>query len=374
MSLLAALAHWRLRDRLADVGRSAVRQQRGGSPHASDLEGRGLVRAGQRAGQALYSATEEHDIRVPPGAPRATAAGSGTSGSASIDGEEVAYDDIAKGYESGDGRMVILTDEDFADLPLTTSREIDVLEFVPAEQVDPILLREDLLPGAGEDRRPSRTCCCARRCVQADRMAVVKVACGSGSAGDAAGARRACIVLQTMLWPDEVRTPDFGVPRRRTSSCGRRSWRWPRRWSRAWPATSTRTSSTTSTATALQEAHRRQGRGRASWSAAGRRPRTSPARSSTCWRRCSAASSGPAAARGEEPRHEGPGQEGRREEGAGQEGGGQEGGGEEGPRQEGRREEGAGQDHREDGEEGRAQVRLTSASVSTTPGYTPATC
>ena len=35
--------------------------------------------------------------------------------------------------------MVILTDEDFADLPLTTSRAIDVLEFVPAEQVDPIL-------------------------------------------------------------------------------------------------------------------------------------------------------------------------------------------------------------------------------------------
>src|ERR671939_1655604 len=56
----------------------------------------------------------------------------------SVDGEEVGYDEIAKGYDLGGGEMVILTDEDFAELPLSTSRAIDVLEFVPAEQVDPI--------------------------------------------------------------------------------------------------------------------------------------------------------------------------------------------------------------------------------------------
>ena len=40
----------------------------------------------------------------------------------SIDGEQVAYDDIAKGYETEDGEMVVLTDEDFAELPASSSR------------------------------------------------------------------------------------------------------------------------------------------------------------------------------------------------------------------------------------------------------------
>src|SRR5206468_865667 len=86
----------------------------------------------------LYSATEEKDIRFHqvhrPDGGRIT-----YKRTCSIDGDEVSYDDIAKGYDIGGGEMVILTDEDFADLPLTTSRAIDVLEFVPADQIDPIM-------------------------------------------------------------------------------------------------------------------------------------------------------------------------------------------------------------------------------------------
>src|SRR5437763_6458500 len=50
-----------------------------------------------------------------------------------IDGEEVTYGDIAKGYELPSGETVILTAEDFEGLPLRTSRAIDVLQFVPLE-------------------------------------------------------------------------------------------------------------------------------------------------------------------------------------------------------------------------------------------------
>jgi len=44
-------------------------------------------------------------------------------------GEEVGFDEIAKGYESPDGQLVILTDDDLADLPVTASREIEVERF-----------------------------------------------------------------------------------------------------------------------------------------------------------------------------------------------------------------------------------------------------
>ena len=60
----------------------------------------------------------------------------------SIDGEQVAYDDIAKGYETEDGQMVVLTDEDLAELPVSSSREIAVEKFVPADQIDPMLLEK----------------------------------------------------------------------------------------------------------------------------------------------------------------------------------------------------------------------------------------
>src|SRR2546421_11442486 len=86
----------------------------------------------------LYSATEEKDIRFHQ-VHRTDGGRIKYKRVCSIDGKEVSYDDIAKGYDLGGGEMVVLTDDDFADLPLTTSHAIDVLEFVPAEQVDPIL-------------------------------------------------------------------------------------------------------------------------------------------------------------------------------------------------------------------------------------------
>src|SRR5256886_10970280 len=94
----------------------------------------GLVSIGVR----LYSATEEKDIRFHQ-VHREDGGRIKYQRVCSIDGKEVSYDDIAKGYDLGGGEMVILTDDDFADLPLSTSRAIEVLEFVPAEQVDPIL-------------------------------------------------------------------------------------------------------------------------------------------------------------------------------------------------------------------------------------------
>ena len=87
----------------------------------------------------LYSATEEKDIsfrqvhRDDGGRIRYKRV-------CSVDGEEVPYADIAKGYELPDGEMVVLDDEDFANLPISSSRAVEVLSFVPAEQVDAVQL------------------------------------------------------------------------------------------------------------------------------------------------------------------------------------------------------------------------------------------
>ncbi|MEV5822922.1 Ku protein [Micromonospora haikouensis] len=156
----------------------------------------------------LYSATEEKDIRFHQ-VHRSDGGRIRYKRTCSVCGEEVTYDDIAKGYDIGGGEMVILTDEDFADLPLTTSRAIDVLEFVPAEQVDPILYNKAyFLEPEGAATKPYVLLRDAL--VDSERVAIVKVALRQREQLATLRVREGVLLLNTMLWPDEVRTPDFG--------------------------------------------------------------------------------------------------------------------------------------------------------------------
>jgi DNA end-binding protein Ku len=156
----------------------------------------------------LYSATEEKDIRFHQ-VHRTDGGRIKYQRTCSIDGEVVTFDDIAKGYDAGGGEMVILTDEDFAELPLSTSRAIDVLEFVPAEQIDPILFAKAYyLEPEGQAAKPYVL---LRDALQdADRVAIVKIAIRQREQLATLRVREDVLVLNTMLWPDEVRTPDFG--------------------------------------------------------------------------------------------------------------------------------------------------------------------
>jgi DNA end-binding protein Ku len=118
--------------------------------------------------------------------------------------------DIAKGYETDDGELVVLTDEDFKSLPLSTEREIEVLEFVPVDQVDPILLQKTYY--LEPEKTAAKPYALLRGALeQADRVAVVKVALRQRESMAILRVRDNVIVMQTLLWPDEVRAADFPV-------------------------------------------------------------------------------------------------------------------------------------------------------------------
>jgi DNA end-binding protein Ku len=156
----------------------------------------------------LYSATEEKDVsfhqvhREDGGRIRYKRV-------CQIDGEEVPYSDIAKGYELASGEVVVLTDEDFADLPLSTSRAIDVLEFVPLDQVDPMYFSKSYyLEPDGQGAKPYVL---LREALEnSGRVALVKVALRSRESLATLRVRDGVFVLEMMLWPDEIREPDFG--------------------------------------------------------------------------------------------------------------------------------------------------------------------
>jgi DNA end-binding protein Ku len=156
----------------------------------------------------LYSATQARDVTFH----QVHAADGGRikyKRTCSIDGEEVPYSDIAKGYELPNGQTVVLTDEDFADLPLNSSRTIDVLEFVPLDEVDPIYFEKSYY--LEPEKLGVRPYVLLRDALEASgRVALVKVALRSREALATLRVRGGVFVLETMLWPDEVREPDFG--------------------------------------------------------------------------------------------------------------------------------------------------------------------
>ena len=156
----------------------------------------------------LYAATESHDISF-----RQVHAKDGGrikyQRVCSIDGEEVAYADIAKGYETEDGQMVVLEDDDFAELPASSSREISVEKFVPSDQIDPMWLEKSYY--LEPDKAAAKPYALLREALkEADRVAVVTVSIRTRMTTAVLRVRDDVIVMQTMLWPDEVRKPDFG--------------------------------------------------------------------------------------------------------------------------------------------------------------------
>ncbi|MGL5930660.1 MAG: Ku protein, partial [Dermatophilaceae bacterium] len=110
--------------------------------------------------------------------------------------------------ETEDGDMVVLTDEDFADLPSRTSKEIGVTKFVPADQIDPMWLDKSYY--LEPDKSATKPYVLLRDALVAEqRVAIVTVSIRTRMTMAVLRVRDDVIVMQTMLWPDEVRGADF---------------------------------------------------------------------------------------------------------------------------------------------------------------------
>jgi DNA end-binding protein Ku len=126
-----------------------------------------------------------------------------------IDEQEVPYEEIAKGYELPDGDIVVLTEEDMADLPLPTTKNVEVVQFCPAEQLDPILFNRSYY--VEPEAAGIRAYCLLRDALEeSGKVAIAQVALRQRESLAILRVRDGVIVLETLLWPDEVRTPDFG--------------------------------------------------------------------------------------------------------------------------------------------------------------------
>ena len=118
------------------------------------------------------------------------------------------YARIDKAWDSGD-KTVIITDEDLRKLPAEKSREIEVVEFVPSDQLDPIMFeRSYFLEPSGSPK----AYVLLRRALEAtDRTAIVRFALRQKTRLGALRVRGDVLLLQSLLWGDEVRAVEFPV-------------------------------------------------------------------------------------------------------------------------------------------------------------------
>jgi DNA end-binding protein Ku len=127
----------------------------------------------------------------------------------SIEEVEVPYEDVAKGYELPGGEIVILTEEDMAELPLPTTKSIEVVQFTPAEQLDPILFNRSYY--VEPEPAGVRAYCLLRDALEdSGKIAIAQVALRQRESLAILRVRDDVLVLETLLWPDEVRVPAFG--------------------------------------------------------------------------------------------------------------------------------------------------------------------
>jgi len=154
----------------------------------------------------LYSATQDHDVSLH----QVHDADGGRiryQRRCEICGKVVDYEHIDKAYDDGD-RTVVLTDDDLSSLPEEHSREIDVLEFVPSDQVDPVTFdRSYFLEPDGSS--PKAYVLLRRTLEETDRTAIVHFSLRQKTRLAALRVRGDVLMLQTLLWDDEVREASF---------------------------------------------------------------------------------------------------------------------------------------------------------------------
>ncbi|MGB3676804.1 MAG: Ku protein, partial [Candidatus Nanopelagicales bacterium] len=156
----------------------------------------------------LHPATQDHDIRFHQA--HSTDGGRIQYRRVCMEcGETVPYYGIDRCYVSPAGQQAIVTDDDLARLPAAEKAEIPVLQFVPLDQIDPLLLHKSyyLEPA---DATPRAYRLLANALARTDRVAITHLTLHRKTRLAALRVRGRLLVLQTLLWPDEVREVRFG--------------------------------------------------------------------------------------------------------------------------------------------------------------------
>ncbi|MEU0372833.1 Ku protein [Streptomyces sp. NPDC006283] len=129
-----------------------------------------------------------------------------------LDGKQLSDNEIIKGYEVAKDQLVAITDEDLADMPLPTAKAIDIVAFVPAESIDPVRLGDSFYLQADGQVAAKPYKLLRQALGRSAKVAVAKFALRGRERLGLLRVKEDVIVLHSMHWPDEIRSPALLAP------------------------------------------------------------------------------------------------------------------------------------------------------------------
>ena len=129
-----------------------------------------------------------------------------------LDGEEVATEGIGKGYEEADGSIVPITDEDLARLPLATAKTIEIMSFVPADEIDPLQMDAAYYLAANGATAAKPYTLLREALKRSRKVAIAKYALRGRERLGMLRVVDDVIAMHGLLWPDEIRAPEGVAP------------------------------------------------------------------------------------------------------------------------------------------------------------------
>ncbi|MFG2335795.1 Ku protein [Streptomyces yangpuensis] len=129
-----------------------------------------------------------------------------------LDGEEVSGAEIGKGYEEADGSVVPITEEDLAQLPLATAKTIEIMSFVPAEEIDPLQMDAAYYLAANGATAAKPYTLLREALKRSRKVAIAKFALRGRERLGMLRVVDDVIAMHGLLWPDEIRAPEGVAP------------------------------------------------------------------------------------------------------------------------------------------------------------------
>ncbi|MEU9039985.1 Ku protein [Streptomyces sp. NPDC048352] len=129
-----------------------------------------------------------------------------------LDGEEVSTAEIGKGYEEADGSIIPITEQDLAQLPIPTAKTIEIVSFVPSDEIDPLQLDAAYYLAANGATAAKPYTLLREALKRSRRVAIAKYALRGRERLGMLRVVDDVIAMHGLLWPDEIRAPEGVAP------------------------------------------------------------------------------------------------------------------------------------------------------------------
>lgn len=129
------------------------------------------------------------------------------------EGKEVPADEIVKAYEAAEGELVYLTEEDFRAAEEESYRTIEILDFVPHDEIDPIAFQRTYFLGPAEGAEKVYALL-LKAMERSDLAAVARYVFREKQQLGTLRVRDGVLTLENMYFADEIRPTEGVVPKR----------------------------------------------------------------------------------------------------------------------------------------------------------------